>query len=103
MATQNPLTVLDQLRRRLRTQHYSYRTECSYADWARRFAYISERQGMPHPRIDSESVLRDYLTHLAVQRRVSASTQNQALSAILFVDSLFPYRNQLFAKRGSQG
>jgi integron integrase len=81
----NPLAVLDQLRRRLRTRHYSYRTECSYADWGRRFfAYVSERQGMPYPRIDSESV-RDYLTHLAVHQRVSASTQNQALSAILFL------------------
>ena len=39
---------------------------------------------MPHPRVDSESV-RDYLTHLAVRQRVSASTQNQALCAILFL------------------
>ena len=61
------------------------RTECSYADWVRRFfAYAAERQDVPHPRVESESV-QDYLTHLAVRRHVSASTQNQALSAILFL------------------
>jgi integron integrase len=81
----NPLAALDQLRQRIRTRHYSYRTECSYIDWVRRFfAYLSERQGLPHPRVDS-AMVRDFLTHLAVQRRVSASTQNQALSAILLL------------------
>jgi len=81
----NPLAALEQLRARIRTRHYSYKTEHSYADWVRRFlAYLAERQGVPHPRVDSESV-RDYLTHLAVRQRVSASTQNQALSAILFL------------------
>jgi site-specific recombinase XerD len=70
---------------RIRTRHYSYRTECSYADWVRRFlAYLAEREGTPRPRVDSESV-RDYLTHLAVRQRVSASTQNQAMCAILFL------------------
>ena len=81
----NPLAALDELRRRLRTRHYAYRTECSYADWVRRFfAYLAERQGVPHPRVASEAV-RDFLTHLAVERRVSASTQNQAFCAILFL------------------
>ena len=81
----NPLAALDGLRRRIRTRHYSYRTECSYADWVRRFfAYCSERQGVPHPRVESDDV-RDYLTHLAVRQHVSASTQNQAFSALLFL------------------
>jgi integron integrase len=81
----NPLAALDELRRRIQTRHYSYRTECSYADWVRRFfSYCSERQGAPEPRIESEAV-RDYLTHLAVRRHVSASTQNQAFSALLFL------------------
>jgi len=79
------LAALEQLRMRIRTRHYSYRTECSYADWVRRFlAYLAERAGTPRPRVDSESV-RDYLTHLAVRQRVSASTQNQAMCAILFL------------------
>jgi len=81
----NPLSVLDELRRLLRTRHYSYRTERSYADWVRRFlAYLSEQQGIPHPRVEASGV-RDYLTHLAVRQKVSASTQNQAFCAILFL------------------
>jgi len=70
---------------RIRTRHYSYKTECSYAEWVRRFfAYASERQRAPHPLVDTDSV-RDYLTYLAVRRQVSASTQNQALCALLFL------------------
>jgi integron integrase len=81
----DPLAVLEELRRRLRTRHYSYRTEESYADWVRRFlAYLSQQQGTPHPRVESSGV-RDYLTHLAVRQKVSASTQNQAFCAILFL------------------
>jgi integron integrase len=81
----NPLAALEQLRTRIRTRHYSYRTECSYADWVRRFlSYVAERQHVAHPRVDSETV-RDYVTHLAVRQRVSASTQNQALCAVLFL------------------
>ena len=81
----SPLAALEQLRRRLRARHYSYRTEESYTDWVRRFlVYLAERQAVPHPRVDSDAV-RDYATHLAVRQRVSASTQNQAVSAILFL------------------
>jgi len=81
----DPAAVLERLRQRLQTRHYSYRTEQCYADWARRFLeYLAARQGAAHPRVDSEGV-RDFLTQLAVRRRVSASTQNQALSALLFL------------------
>lgn len=81
----DPPATLERLRQRLRTRHYSYRTEQSYADWTRRFlAYLTERQGAAHPCVDSDG-LRDFLTHLAVRQRVSASTQNQALSALLFL------------------
>ena len=81
----DPLPALEQMRLCIRTRHYSYRTECSYVDWVRRFfAYVSERQDVPHPSIDSAAV-RDYLTHLAVRQQVSASTQNQALCAIQFL------------------
>jgi Phage integrase, N-terminal SAM-like domain/Phage integrase family len=81
----DPLAALEELRRRIRSRHYSYRTECSYADWVRRFlAHVSEQQQMPHARVESDLV-RDFLTHLAVRRRVSSSTQNQALCAVLFL------------------
>jgi hypothetical protein len=69
----------------VRTRHYSYRTECTYVDWVRRFfEYTARRQAAPHPRVTSEGV-RDYLAHLAVRRQVSASTQNQAFCAVLFL------------------
>ncbi len=85
LAPSSPLAALDLLRTRLRTRHYAYRTECTYVDWVRRFLeYAATRQGVPQPRVDAEGV-RDYLTHLAVHQRVSASTQNQAFSAILFL------------------
>ena len=81
----NPLGALEEMRRRLRTRHYAYRTECTYVDWARRFlAHVGEQQGAQQPRVDTACV-RGYLTHLAVQQRVSASTQNQAFCAILFL------------------
>jgi integron integrase len=81
----NPLTAIDQMHRRLRSRHYAYRTEGSYVDWARRFlAYLSERQAQQEPRVDTPGV-QDFLTHLAVRRRVSSSSQNQALSALLFL------------------
>ena len=81
----SPLAALEQLRQRIRTRHYSYRTECTYADWVRRFlGYASQQQGVLHPRVES-AVVRDYLTHLAVRQQVSASTQNQAFCAILFL------------------
>lgn len=81
----DPLAALDELRRRIRTRHYSYRTEGSYADWVRRFlTYLTERQHVPHLQVAAASV-RDYLTHLAVQQQVSASTQNQAQCALLFL------------------
>lgn len=80
-----PLAVLDELRRRLRTRHYSYRTECSYADWVRQFlSYLSERQGIPHPRVESDGV-RDYLTHLAVRPEDLGEHPEPSLCAILFL------------------
>src|SRR3990172_4423699 len=58
----DPLAALQRLRARVRTRHYSYRTECTYADWVRRFLdYAAQQQGVVHPRVTSESV-RDYLT-----------------------------------------
>lgn len=81
----DPMAAIEELRLRIRTRHDSYRTECSYADWVRRFfAYVSERQGAAHTRVDS-AIVRDYLTYLAVRQQVSASTQNQALCALLFL------------------
>lgn len=79
------LAALAELRVRLRTKHYSYRTESTYIDWARRFfEYATQCQKEARPAIAAETV-RDYLAFLALQRNVSASTQNQAFHAILFL------------------
>src|SRR6202158_3331616 len=74
--------LLDQLRGRLRVKHYSIRTEQAYVDWVRRFILF---HGKRHPRDLGQREVEGFLTHLAVKGRVSASTQNQAKSAILFL------------------
>jgi len=73
---------VEQVRRAIRERHYSGRTEKSYADWTRRF--LAYHRGIDPARMGADEV-RAYLTHLALARRVSASTQNQAFSALLFL------------------
>lgn len=74
--------LLDQMRDAIRTRHYSIRTEESYLQWVRRFILFS---GKRHPADMGAPELEAFLTYLAVERNVAASTQNQALSAILFL------------------
>lgn len=76
------LRLLDQVRNHLRTLHYSYRTEQQYVFWVRRFILF---HGKRHPTDMSAAEIEAFLTHLAVDRQVSASTQNQALAALLFL------------------
>lgn len=71
-----------QVRDLLRRRHYSYRTEQVYLYWIRHFLYFHDKR---HPQEMAEREVAAFLTHLAVERRVSASTQNQALNAILFL------------------
>ncbi len=77
-----PPRLLDQLREAIRVRHYSIRTEDAYADWARRFILF---HGKRHPLDLGVSEVTAFLTHLAVNRGVAASTQNQAKSALLFL------------------
>ena len=74
--------LLDQVRQALRTRHYSPATERSYISWIRRFILF---QGKRHPETMGAEEIAAYLTHLATRCQVSASTQNQALSALLFL------------------
>lgn len=74
--------LLDQVRDVMRLRHYSIRTEQSYIDWIRRFILF---HGKRHPSEMSEAEVSQFLTHLAREGNVAASTQNQALSAILFL------------------
>ncbi len=67
---------------KLRVKHYSMRTEKTYVDWIKRYIW---HHGKRHPKDMGVAEVEAFLTHLAVQRNVSASTQNQAKSAILYL------------------
>ena len=77
-----PPKLLDRLRIHLRTRHYSIRTEEAYVDWARRFILFHDKR---HPQDMGAAEVQAFLSHLAVDRQVSASTQNQAKAALLYL------------------
>ncbi|MBC2696554.1 MAG: integron integrase [Desulfobacteraceae bacterium] len=74
--------LLDQVRNATRVRHLSYRTEQAYVHWIKRFILFHNKR---HPSEMDETYVSEFLTFLAVKRHVAASTQNQALSAILFL------------------
>ncbi len=77
-----PPKLLDQVRDRIRVKHYSIRTETQYVQWIKRFILFN---GKRHPIEMGAAEVEAFLSHLAVEGKVSASTQNQALSALLFL------------------
>jgi integron integrase len=77
-----PSRLLDRLRAACRVRHYSLRTEDAYAAWVARFILFHHKR---HPLEMGPAEINAFLTHLAVKGRVSASTQNQAFSALLFL------------------
>jgi integron integrase len=77
-----PPKLLDQMRDKLRLKHYAYKTERSYLNWAKRFILFHNKR---HPKEMGTPEVEAFLTHLAVDRQVAASTQNQAFNAILFL------------------
>jgi integrase len=87
--------LLDQLREALRSRHYSHRTEQTYCSWVKRFIYF---HNVRHPQEMAEPEINAFLTYLAVKEKVAASTQNQALSALLFL-----YRHVLGREVGDLG
>lgn len=80
--TNTPPKLLDQVRDRIRIKHYRLRTETQYVQWIKRFILF---HGKRHPQTMGAAEIEAFLTHLAVAGKVSASTQNQALSALLFL------------------
>jgi integron integrase len=74
--------LLDRVRQAIRTRHYSRCTEKAYVTWIRRFIHF---HGVRHPKEMGSAEVAAYLTHLANEEKVSASTQNQAFSALLFL------------------
>ena len=81
-STGRPPRLLDAVREAIRVRHYSRRTERAYVGWIRRFVIFHHRR---HPRDMGGPEIAAFLSHLAVDGKVSASTQNQALSALLFL------------------
>ena len=74
--------LLDQVRRAMRVAHYAIRTEEAYVDWIRRFILYHNKR---HPSEMGAAEITEFLTHLAVEGKVAASTQNQALSGLLYL------------------
>ncbi|CAG0983756.1 Tyrosine recombinase XerD [Geobacteraceae bacterium] len=80
--TTNPPKLLDQVRDRLRVKHYSIRTEQTYIHWIKRYIYFHDKR---HPKDLGARDIEAFLTHLAVQGKVAAATQNLAKSSLLFL------------------
>ncbi len=77
-----PKKLLEQVSEQIRLKHYSYRTEETYLQWIRRYILFHNKR---HPKDMGVPEIEAFLSHLAVEGNVSASTQNQALSALLFL------------------
>jgi len=84
---ENKPRLLAQVRQIIRVKHYSLRTEESYINWIKRFIFFHNKM---HPIEMGEKEIGEFITHLAKNKKVSASTQNQALCAIVFL-----YKNVL--------
>jgi integron integrase len=82
MEEPRPKKLLDQVRDIIRLKHYSYATEKTYVLWIRRYILFHNKR---HPNEMGVAEVEAFLTHLAVQEQVAASTQNQAFSALLFL------------------
>ena len=87
------MRLLDQVRHVIRKKHYSICTEQAYTDWIKRFIIF---HGKRHPKDMGEKEISEYISFLAVKRNVAASTQNQALNAIVFL-----YKQVLKRKLGN--
>ncbi|MEE8301227.1 MAG: phage integrase N-terminal SAM-like domain-containing protein, partial [Candidatus Tectomicrobia bacterium] len=89
------MKLLDQVRRACRTKHLSLSTEQAYVRWVRRYVRY---HGLRHPHELTEDDVQAFLSYLALERSVAASTQNQAFSALLFL-----YANVLRQPLGDLG
>lgn len=89
------MNLLEQTREVMRKKHYSIRTEQSYIEWIKRFVLFHNKR---HPKYMREKEISQYLSYLAIKQNVSASTQNQALNAIVFL-----YKHVLGIELGSFG
>ena len=79
---QNRPQLLDQFRNEIRVRHMAHSTEKAYVDWIRKYILFHNKR---HPREMGNAEVKAFLTQLAVDRNVASSTQNEALSALLFL------------------
>jgi integrase len=77
-----PKQRLDHVREAIRLKHYSLHMEHAYVTWIKRYIFFHDKR---HPKDMGSADIEAFLTHLAVQQKVAASTQNQALNALLFL------------------
>jgi site-specific recombinase XerD len=77
-----PKKLLERVREIIRRKHYSPKTEQAYLNWIKQYILFHDKK---HPQDMAATEVEAFLTYLAVERKVAASTQNQALSAILFL------------------
>ena len=89
------MKLLDQVRHVIRKKHYSFHTEQTYTAWIKRYILFHEKKP---PKDMGENEISTYISYLAVKRNVAASTQNQALNAIVFL-----YKHVLKRKLGDFG
>ena len=80
--SRRPKKLLDQVREQIRIRHYSIRTEDAYVSWIKRYIIFHKKR---HPNELGKSDIEAFLSHLAIDRKVAASTQNQAFNALLFL------------------
>jgi len=86
LITPNPkLRLLDQVREVMRLKHYSIRTERSYCDWIKRYIHFHRMRSREELLASPEAKIEEFLSDLAVNGHVAASTQNQAFNALLFL------------------
>ena len=89
------MKLLDQVRDSIRKRHYSIRTEDAYVNWIKRYILF---HGKRHPKDMGEKEIASFISHLATGRKVAASTQNQALNAIVYL-----YKHVLRVEIGDLG
>ena len=85
MSIKSNLKLLDQVNRVMRLKHYSIHTERTYCDWIKQFVKFHKLQAKHELLVDPETKIEEFLSYLAIQRKVATSTQNQAMNALVFL------------------
>ena len=85
MSIQESGTLLDDVRQVMRLNHYSIHTERTYSDWIRQYVKFHKMTERCELSMSPEAKVEEFLTYLAIQRKVAVSTQNQAMNALVFL------------------